>query len=83
MTTNLNVSELAASMSINAPQILLDQISKEIEEELKSLVLYDDVCPAFKRLNSQDVAIAICSNLAKPYGEAVELMPSVIRVLKG
>ena len=83
MTTNLNVTELAASMSIHAPQILLDQINKEIDEELQSLALYDDVYPVFEQLNSQGVAIAICSNLAKPYGEAVELLPPEIPLLKG
>lgn len=83
MTTNLNVTQLASSMSIHAPQILLDQINREIDEELQSLALYDDVSSAFERLNSQGVAIAICSNLAKPYGEAVELLPPEIPVLKG
>lgn len=83
MTTNLNVLELATSMGINTPQKLLDQINKEIDEELKSLALYDDVSPVFEQLNSQGVAIAICSNLAKPYGKAVELLPSEIPVLKG
>lgn len=83
MTTNLSVSELAESMGIHAPQILLDQINKEIDEELQSLALYDDVSSVFEWLNSQGVAIAICSNLAKPYGEAVELLPPEIPVLKG
>ena len=83
MTTNLSVSELAASMGIHAPQILLDQINKEIDEELQSLALYDDVSSVFEWLNSQGVAIAICSNLAKPYGEAVELLPPEIPMLKG
>jgi HAD superfamily hydrolase (TIGR01549 family) len=46
-------------------------------------VLYDDVHPAFERLNSQGVAIAVCSNLAKPYGKIVELLPPEIPVLKG
>ncbi len=83
MTTNLNVTELATSMGINAPQILLDQIDREIVEELNSLALYDDVYPVFEQVNSQGVAIAICSNLAKPYGKAVELLPQEIPVLKG
>ena len=71
MTTNLSVSELAVPMCINAPQKLLDQVNKEIDEELKYLPLYDDVTTVFERLNSQGVSIAICSNLVKPYEEAV------------
>ena len=82
MTTNLSVNELAHSMGINAPETLLKRIVDDIEVELNSLQLYNDVTPVFDQLTNQDISIAICSNLAKPYGRAIELLPPNISYLR-
>lgn len=72
MTVNGDVSELAAALGISAPNWLIDQIQMQISQELNSLTLYDDVKPTLAALASLDIPIAICSNLAFPYGEVVD-----------
>lgn len=74
MTKNLDVSGLAASLGINAPDILIDQIQSQIQEELTSLSLYEDVLPTLAELRKNNIPIAICSNLAFPYGTAIDLL---------
>ena len=74
MTKNLDVPGLAASLGINAPDNFIDQIELQIQEELTSLSLYEDVLPTFAELGKHNIPIAICSNLAFPYGEAIDLL---------
>lgn len=74
MTRNLDVPGLAASLGINAPAILIDQIQSQIQEELTSLTLYEDVLPTLAKLHKHNIPIAICSNLAFPYGAAIDLL---------
>ncbi|MFO1256819.1 MAG: HAD family hydrolase [Gammaproteobacteria bacterium] len=81
MTRNLPVKELAYSMGIDAPKKLLQKINDDIEVELNSLKLYNDVNAVFDRLTQKNISIVICSNLAKPYGRAIELLPSDIPCL--
>lgn len=81
MTRNLSVKGLADSLGIDPPKTLLQQIVDDIEIELNSLQLYDDVIPVFDQLTNKGISIAICSNLAKPYGRAIELLPTNIPYL--
>ncbi|WP_255477840.1 HAD family hydrolase [Cellvibrio sp. KY-YJ-3] len=47
-----------------------------MQEELASLTLFDDVLPALDILAKQGIPLAICSNLAKPYGVVIDkLLP--------
>lgn len=81
MTKDLDTNDLARSMGIDAPSDLLNQIHLEIEQELGSLELYDDVIPIWNELNALGISIAVCSNLAKPYGRALELLPAHVNYL--
>lgn len=55
---------------------MLAQLHQDIQEELASLTLFDDVLPTLDVLAKQGVPLAICSNLAKPYGVVIDkLLP--------
>lgn len=71
MTINGNIPELATALGISAPDWLIDQMQLQIREELNSLTLYEDVTPTLALLKARDIPIAICSNLASPYGEVL------------
>ncbi len=76
MTINSDFFELPLHLGIHAPQELLTQLKLQIEEELASLSLYDDVIPTLHALQQRHIPVAICSNLAQPYGEIIDrLLP--------
>jgi len=84
MTINGDVPTLVAALGIHAPAALMEQIQLHIQEELDSLTLYDDVIPTLTALGSHNIPIAICSNLAFPYGKTIDLLlkeQQLIRVL--
>jgi HAD superfamily hydrolase (TIGR01549 family) len=84
MTRNEDPETLFNSMGIAVPDELLQSFHREIQEELNSLTLFDDVIPALEELIEAKIDLAICSNLAKPYGEIIDrLLPdySFTRVL--
>lgn len=72
MTINADILELAAALDISVPSLLIDQIKTNIQEELSSLSLYADVKPTLTTLSDRRIPFAMCSNLAFPYGEAVD-----------
>lgn len=74
MTINGDVPALVAALGIDAPDALIKQIQLHIQEELDSLTLYDDVIPTLAALRSCNIPIAVCSNLAFPYGAAIDLL---------
>lgn len=84
MTGNEEPETLFNSMGITIPDELLKSFHLEIEEELNSLTLFDDVMPTLKQLTDAKIDLAICSNLAKPYGAIIDrLLPdfSFTRIL--
>lgn len=76
MTINKNLSCLASDLGIRAPKIMLDTLQQKIEEELASLSLFDDVVPTLNQLQRLGVPVAICSNLAQPYGVVIDRLLS-------
>lgn len=82
MTINGDASELLSQLGINASEDLLTQLQAEIEDELKSLTLFDDVLPTINKLASLNIPIVICSNLAQPYGRAFDLLLPDLPALK-
>lgn len=72
MTVNGKLPELVAALGITAPDWLLEQTQLQVQEELASLTLYDDVAPTLSVLNAREIPFAICSNLASPYGSVLE-----------
>lgn len=72
MTINGDVPELISQLGINAPEDLLTQLQAEIDDELKSLTLFDDVITTLHELRMRGIRIGICSNLAQPYGAIID-----------
>lgn len=83
MTVNGDVPELAAALGIDAPDEMIEQVHLHIQEELDSLTLYDDVIPTLTALRRHHIPIAICSNLAFPYGKAIDLLPREQQLIRG
>jgi HAD superfamily hydrolase (TIGR01549 family) len=76
MTTDKDCGELLATLGIFPPANMLAQLHQEIQEELASLTLFDDVLTTLDVLAKQGIPLAICSNLAKPYGVVIDqLLP--------
>ncbi|UUA73775.1 MULTISPECIES: HAD family hydrolase [unclassified Cellvibrio] len=76
MTVDKDCGELLATLGIFPPANMLTQLHQEIQEELAGLTLFDDVLPTLDFLTSRGVPLAICSNLAKPYGAVIDqLLP--------
>ncbi len=72
MTIDGDIHQIAANMRINASAEFLFKLGKDIESELASLALYEDVIPVLDELQRRGIPLAICSNLAKPYGAVID-----------
>lgn len=78
MTHPDDPTELFSAMGIFPPSQMITQLQIDIEQELASLTLFDDVIPTIRQLSDWHIPIAVCSNLAKPYGAVIEqLLPDV------
>ncbi|RYY02278.1 MAG: HAD family hydrolase [Gammaproteobacteria bacterium] len=76
MTQNLPPERIFEHMGISIPLDMLEQFYRELAEELTLLTLFDDVAPVLDALAKKEIKVALCSNLAKPYGEAVDRLLS-------
>lgn len=74
MTRRGNLSELAAYLSIPAAQDYLDNLDALLQEEIAQLTLFDDVSDTLAELDARNIRVAICSNLAQPYAQAVKYL---------
>lgn len=83
MTVTKEYEELLAELGIFPPAAMLTQLHCEIQEELGSLTLFDDVLPTLSALLHTGIRLAICSNLAKPYGAVIdELLPQHVDLIR-
>ena len=54
----------------------LRALEAELRDELQSITLFEDAAPALNALKQNGLKVALCSNLAAPYGPPVlELLP--------
>lgn len=74
MTQSCKLAEVFSTMGIEVPAHMLSRLQNEIEEEIRSLTLFDEVIPVLNKLSTIGVPVAICSNLAKPYGTAIDTL---------
>lgn len=74
MTQACSPAKVFAAIGIEVPTYMLSRLRAEIEEEIQSLTLFDDVIPVLKQLTSSGIPVAICSNLAQPYGSAINIL---------
>ncbi|WP_176473782.1 HAD family hydrolase [Actibacterium ureilyticum] len=65
-----------AALGVDLPEGQLDQVASEIAAELLSVRLRPGIDAIWADLRAQGVKIAICSNLATPYGAVLrDLLP--------
>ena len=77
-TNSLKISELAVLLGKEIPDQLADELNHDLQLDLNSIELYEDVISTLQDLKDQGFQIALCSNLAMPYGERLkQLLPSI------
>ncbi|RYY01733.1 MAG: HAD family hydrolase [Gammaproteobacteria bacterium] len=72
MTINGDLEYIGNELGINPPSELVQKLEWQIGDELSSLTLFDDVVPTLNALQSRGIKIGLCSNLAQPYGAAID-----------
>ncbi|KWV74455.1 Phosphoglycolate phosphatase [Pseudomonas fluorescens] len=78
MTNELSLGEAACVLGIKLTSARLLLLERAMEEEVASIRLYPDALEAIAILHAAGVKVAICSNLAKPYGMAVkQILPDL------
>ena len=78
MSQNLSFIELIKLLRINIPEQLLQELEHDLDEELQSIVLYEDTISTLEELKKLGFRLALCSNLAMPYGKVVSsFLPSL------
>jgi HAD superfamily hydrolase (TIGR01549 family) len=76
MSHNLNLAELAKRLAANIPDQFLQELEHNLNEELRSITLYEDTLSTLEELKKLGIKLALCSNLAMPYGKIVSsLLP--------
>ena len=82
MTIDMSPVAVFKQLGISPPPELLEQFRTDITEELESLTLFDDVEAILNSLARAGVHLAVCSNLAQPYGAAVDRLLSQFDLIR-
>lgn len=82
MTIDMPPEVVFKQLDINPPPELLEQFHTDVGEELESLTLFDDVETTLNRLAGAGVRLAVCSNLAQPYGAVVDRLLSQFDLIR-
>jgi FMN phosphatase YigB (HAD superfamily) len=78
MSNELSLDQAACLFGIRLTPSRLYLLEQDLEEELASIRAYPDALEATAMLQAAGVSVAICSNLAKPYGLTVkQILPNL------
>lgn len=78
MTANLPFAGIADHLGICLSASKRMELSEALEQELSSIEPYPDAVRAIAELKESDILVAVCSNLAQPYGPVVKkLFPNI------
>lgn len=72
MSNSLDMEQLAKLFGADIPKQLASEIVNDLQLELSTIQLYEDTLPTLQILKEHGFKIALCSNLAKPYGEQLK-----------
>lgn len=72
MTIDDSPQRVFSQMGIELPDKMVSRFDRDLQEELDSLTLYDDVRPALAMMREEGIPVGICSNLAQPYGRVIQ-----------
>lgn len=76
MSNSVDIAQLANIFGADLPEQLLREINNDLELELSTIELYEDTVPTLQILKERGFKLALCSNLALPYGEQLrKLLP--------
>ncbi|WP_034683889.1 HAD family hydrolase [Acinetobacter sp. 1294596] len=82
MSNPVDIAQLAMLFGENIPPQLLHEINDDLLFELSTIELYKDTTSTLQILKEHEFKIALCSNLAMPYGEQLKkLLPNVFDAL--
>ena len=75
MSREASFEEVVARFGMTLPDELITTLYSDLDAELQSITLYPDTTSTLNHLSQAAFKIALCSNLAAPYGKAVFPMP--------
>lgn len=76
MSNPVDIAQLARKFGAELPEQLLNEINNDLQLELSTIQLYEDTVSTLQVLKENGFKIALCSNLAMPYGEQLrQLLP--------
>ena len=82
MSNPVDIAQLAMLFGENIPTQLLHEINDDLLFELSTIELYKDTPSTLQILKEHGFKIALCSNVAMPYGEQLKkLLPNVFDAL--
>ncbi|QQN40215.1 HAD family hydrolase [Acinetobacter sp. CS-2] len=82
MSNPVDVAQLARIFGAELPEQLCMEINNDLEFELSTIQLYEDTVPTLQILKQSGFKIALCSNLALPYGEQLKkILPNLFDVI--
>lgn len=74
LTHATDIKNLGILFGKSLPENLSKVINEDIENDLKKFDLYLDTIGTLQTLRNRGFQLALCSNLAKPYGEKLKLL---------
>lgn len=78
MSNSVDIAQLSIIFGKSIPNQLLQELNNDLQFELNTIELYDDTVTTLKNLKELGFKIALCSNLAMPYGERLKaLLPNL------
>ena len=82
MSHTVNIEQLALYFGYVIPVQLLNEMNDDLQFELNTIELYKDTISTLQNLKNKGFKIALCSNLAMPYGEKLKtLLPNLFDVV--
>lgn len=72
MSERMNLQEAACAFGLTPSPTTLARVERDLDQELASIRMFDDVTACLAELRVQGIKLAICSNLAAPYAAPVK-----------